>query len=287
MTAGNPFDPTQYLLSLSASGEYNPGATGAEGVKELLGYIVDQVKLRQQAVILGFLQGESDPTGLLLPLPTEPAETTGGMYAAMTACRDATLQMLPGHPSGLWETFATVPCESDATSPPPEAVGFFRRPSSDVEAGTPTDDWMPSLDTLVADGVITIFIQETFLNPPRFEDGYITLRAYASAIGSWATAAFRILNLMRFSHPLMQTPLPFTNCVAGPGDCSFSISFNSSELGGEVPLRPIDIIVDVSGALVCQDLTGRKFGKICIEWSATGRYSRLIVTPHLSRGGAP
>lgn len=52
MTAGNPFDPTQYLLSLSASGEYNPGATGAEGVKELLGYIVDQVKLRQQAVIL-------------------------------------------------------------------------------------------------------------------------------------------------------------------------------------------------------------------------------------------
>jgi hypothetical protein len=191
MTAGNPFDPTQYQLSLSVNSEYDPTGTGGEGVKELLSYIRDQVRLRQEAVAIGYLSA-AGAVSELLPLNGTAPDTTGAMLAVMESCRDCVLQLMEGHPSTLWERYGAVPC--DPTNPSSilvVPVGFFRTPSVPSDAAEPTDTWVRTLAALVEAGLLADSDRLSFINPPRFGDGYISLRAYASAIGSWGTSTFR------------------------------------------------------------------------------------------------
>lgn len=286
MTAGNPFDPTRYSLYLNVNSEYDPRGVGAEGVKELLSYLRDQVVLRREAVVLGYLKDNPAAVSELLPLDGISPDTTGAMYAVMTSCRDALLQLMPGHPSRFWEKYGRLPCEEGASPSGSRApAGFFRMPNNNSEVPEPTDDWITSIDSLTQNGLYLAADRERFLNPPQFDSSYVSLRRYASAVGNWATSAFRLLNLMRFAHPLLLTPLPLINCTSGAGGCDFNMSYNSQMALGMPFPAPIDIFVDVRGALTCTELSGRKYGRLCVEWTALGGRSRAIMTA--IRGGIP
>lgn len=248
MSAGNPFDPTGYKLSIKTQNEFDPCSLGAEGIRELLSYCREQIRLRREAVRLGYLQSVDDPSSEFIPIIEAAPDSVGAMLAVMENCRDCALQLLPGHSSGFFDRHGKIPCDGSGGS----FAGFFRVPSSFTADAVATDEWLGRFPVLIADGLYDQADADRLLNPPNFADGYISMRAYAGAVGRWGNSFFKLINLMRFIHPKMSFEIPFSQCSSGAADCDFSMSFTSLQLTQPVPNRPVDIIMDIRGALTCE-----------------------------------
>ncbi len=251
----NPFEQTQYSLSASVGGTFDPNPLFSGGIPGLVASLRDAVALRQESVKIGYLDGKG--TGpAIAPLPYFPLDTEASVARATVMIGAAVRQFFSGDPFYDW--WARGRC---STPTPDDYFGFFR---SGIVGG-PSDSFVRNM----ADIGLSQSDLDLVAAGVSFGGDFGLFR---KSVVQWASACTRTLNGLVYAHTGLEAPLPNITCGSVTGDCGgpFIFALPAGEIG------PVDFLIDATAAVVCSN-NGLPYGNICIQFYAGRRPGRLMV----------
>ena len=289
----NPFDITQYTSSFVKDNiTLDSKGIQLSGIGALMEFLVNQVRIRQEAIRIGYISNNPSLIGNstdydLIPISNLTFDDPASLRYSSFQIVDAVKQMFKGHNTELYEKLVYQPTIRPGATPDDGTYesrpgGFFHQitdPLDDTE--TPKDSYFESIND-------PTFIDGTYLTPsdlvsfntvPEFTSAYATFNDYIKDQVFWANSAILIINKLKYIHKKLVFSYPFTATSSSAG-CAFAYTIKSTDTNiAGVTGKPIEVILDMSEVVnSCNDGTNT-YGYLCVKWASRTSGSRFVVMP--------
>jgi hypothetical protein len=287
----NPFDITQYTSSFVKDNiTLDSKGIQLSGIGALMEFLVNQVRIRQEAIRIGYISNNPSLIGNdydLVEISNLTFDDPASLRDSSFKIVDAVKQMFKGHNTELYEKLVYQPTIILGATPDDGTYesrpgGFFHQitdPLSETEI--PGDSYFEYIDdSSFVDGVhLTISDLDRFNTVPEFTSAYATFNDYIKDQVFWANSAILIINKLKYIHKKLVFSYPFTATSSGVG-CVFAYTIKSTDTNvAGVTGTPIEVILDMSEVVnSCNDGTNT-YGYLCVKWASKTSGSRFVVMP--------
>ena len=259
-----PFDLSQYEQSFQLGTDHDVNIFENLGLDVLFEFFQKRIRARQESIVRGYMDINRSESGVIVEISEAQVDQPFGDISefldvgqiststpgAITASCILITEMIKEFVDGpIFERYALINCEEYGSLSP--IIGFFHD-----EGGI----FMSSIAQIHPYGGFSP------ANIPVIDD-YERLTDFGIAIASWLnTEVSPCLNNLQYIHRALYYEYPALWCNEGPDGCSFHYYTNMHSS----TIRPVDIIVDVSGIFNPSQDT---YGYICLRWASIGSHT--------------